>query len=85
MADTRPDWTIRMPLGGWGPPWPQAVELLQVMPSTQWTLVGGLMIQLHAAYAEMDLTRATLDIDMVLHDETGAVVFADARAHIEGL
>ncbi len=85
MADTRPEWNILMPLGGWGPPWPQAVELLQVMPSTQWTLVGGLMIQLHAAYAAMDLTRATLDIDMVLHVETGAVVFADARAHIEGL
>ncbi|MGG7104787.1 hypothetical protein [Rhodococcus sp. 24CO] len=38
----------------------------------------------HAAHAEMDLARATLDIDMVMHVETGAVVFADARAHIEG-
>ena len=29
---------------------------------TQWTLVGGLMVQLHAAYAGVQVTRTTRDI-----------------------
>lgn len=35
-------WTIAAPRGGWPPPWPQLVEIVQAIPHTQWTLVGGL-------------------------------------------
>jgi hypothetical protein len=30
------------------PPWPSAFELAQLLPASSWTLVGGLMVKLHA-------------------------------------
>lgn len=74
-----------MPAGGWGPPWPQAVELVETIPGDRWTLIGGLMVQLHLAHAGLAVPRATTDIDMVLHIETGAITFPDAKAALEGL
>lgn len=87
MVDNRarPAWRIPAPIGGWGPPWPQAVELVGVLPGDRWTLVGGLMIQLHAVHAGVALTRATLDVDIVLHIETGATTFGQARHELEQL
>lgn len=87
MVDNRarPEWRIPAPIGGWGPPWPQAVELVGVLPGDRWTLVGGLMIQLHAVHAGLPLTRATLDVDIVLHIETGATTFGQARYELERL
>lgn len=81
----RPQWTIAMPEGGWGPPWPQAVELLEVIPGDRWTLIGGLMVQLHVTHAGLAANRATTDIDMVLHIETGAITFPAARDSLESL
>lgn len=72
-VDERPVWDVPMPPGGWGSPWPQCVELAKALPSTKWTLVGGLMVQLHAAAAGMAATRPTADVDIVLHIETGAI------------
>lgn len=34
-------------VGGWPPPWPNVAELASVLPTDRWTLVGGLMTQLH--------------------------------------
>ena len=34
------------------------------------------MVQLHAAYAGLRLTRTTLDVDMILHIDSGAATFA---------
>jgi len=48
------------------------MELAAVIPSDQWTLVGGLMVQLHATAAGLPVSRATTDVDMVLHIETEA-------------
>jgi hypothetical protein len=81
----RPQWSIAMPAGGWGPPWPQAVELVEVIPGDRWTLIGGLMVQLHVAHAGLDIQRATTDVDMILHIETGAITFPAAREALEGL
>jgi hypothetical protein len=81
----RPRWSIAMPAGGWGPPWPQAVELVGVIPGDRWTLIGGLMVQLHIAHAGLAIERVTTDIDMVLHIETGAITFPAARDALEGL
>lgn len=83
--DDRPRWSIAMPAGGWGPPWPQAVELVELIPGDRWTLIGGLMVQLHVAHAGLAIQRATTDVDMVLHIETGAITFPDARSALEGL
>ena len=66
-----------------GPPWPQAAEIAQVIPSEQWTLIGGLMVQLHAVRAGVPPTRATVDVDMILHIETGAATFGGVRARLE--
>lgn len=65
-------WDVPVPPGGWAAPWPQCVELARELPSTQWTLVGGLMVQLHAAAAGLAVSRPTADVDIVLHIETGA-------------
>lgn len=78
-------WAINAPRGGWPPPWPQLIEIVQAIPHTQWTLVGGLMVQLHAAYAGLTLTRPTRDVDMILHIETGAATFSGVRNQLEQL
>ena len=78
-------WKIDAPPGGWPLPWPQLVEIARSIPPTQWTLVGGLMVQLHAARAGLALTRPTVDVDMILHIQTGAVTFSSVRHDLEGL
>ncbi|MFE4542230.1 hypothetical protein [Arthrobacter sp. NPDC056727] len=50
---SRPVWEAAMPPGGWGSPWPQCIEMARSLPANKWTLVGGLMVQLHAAVAGM--------------------------------
>ena len=83
VAVERPRWQVAAPASGWPPPWPQVVEIVKVIPHNQWTLVGGLMVQLHAAHAGMPLTRPTRDVDMILHIETGAASFAGVREQLE--
>ena len=85
ILDGRPLWRTSMPPGGWAPPWPQCMELAAALPADRWALVGGLMVQLHAAVAGMTFTRPTRDIDIVLHVETGAVTAGQARAALEAL
>ena len=84
-GDGRPTWQVSIPPGGWPPPWPQLVEIATAIPHTQWTLVGGLMVQLHAAKAGMPLSRPTVDVDMILHIETGAATFSGVREQLEKL
>ena len=84
-SGSRPVWDVSAPAGGWGPPWPQAAELARTIPSEQWTLVGGLIVQLHAAYAGLPPTRPTVDVDMVLHLDTGATTFGAVRERLEEL
>lgn len=81
----RPQWSVAIPAGGWGPPWPQAAELVEAISGDRWTLIGGLMVQLHVAHAGLAIQRATTDVDMVLHIETGAITFPDAKGALEGL
>jgi hypothetical protein len=76
VAAGRETWDVPVPPGGWGSPWPQCVELARALPSSQWTLVGGLMVQLHAAAAGLAVSRPTADVDIILHIETGAATTA---------
>jgi hypothetical protein len=73
-SDSRPVWSIPEPPGGWAHPWPQAAQIAEVVPSDQWTLIGGLMVQLHAVRVGLPASRATVDVDMVLHIERGESV-----------
>ena len=43
------------------------------------------MVQVHAAHAGMSLTRPTVDVDMILHIETGAATFSGIRERLENL
>jgi hypothetical protein len=61
------------------------MELARALPATQWTLVGGLMVQLHAAAAGLAVSRPTADIDIVLHIETGATTTTSVIAVLNKL
>ncbi|MEV0569036.1 hypothetical protein [Dactylosporangium sp. NPDC050588] len=50
------------PRGGWLPPWPNVAEIEAVLPHEHWTLVGGLMTQLHCMHHGLDVVRATNDV-----------------------
>lgn len=64
--------TIRVPdpIGGWQTPWPNVAEIASAYSHENWTLVGGLMVQLHSIHRGISTTRPTNDIDVVLHVET---------------
>jgi hypothetical protein len=65
-------------------PWSTAFELARLLPLNSWTLVGGLMVKLHAELAGLPTTRTTVDVDSALHLETQAVTFAEAAAQLRG-
>jgi hypothetical protein len=46
-------------------------ELAAAVPASAWTLIGGLMVQLHAILAGLPVVRPTDDVDVLLHVETG--------------
>lgn len=65
------------------PPWPVAFELARLLPHRSWTLVGGLMVSLHAQLAGLPQPRTTTDVDSALHLETGVVSFAQTAALLQ--
>ena len=71
--------------GAWPEPWPNVAELAQVLPRDQWTLVGGLMTQLHTVHHGIGVVRPTNDVDIVLHIETRRGVPNLTAAALEGL
>ena len=88
MADqsqARPEIRVEAAEGGWPHPWPNVAEIAEVLPSDQWTLVGGLMTQLHTVHAGLGVVRPTNDVDIVLHIETSRGVPAKAATALETL
>lgn len=71
--------------GGWPAPWSNVAELAGVLPGDKWTLVGGLMTQLHTIHHRIGVVRPTNDIDIVLHIETSRGVPAETAAALEAL
>ena len=84
MTD-RPTIDIPSPPGGWGTPWPNVAEIEAVLPHQKWTLVGGLMTQLHSIHRGIGILRPTNDVDIVLHVETTRGVAIDAAVALESL
>ena len=66
----RPVVDVASAVGGWPYPWPNVAELAIALPANRWTLIGGLMAQMHAINRGMDVVRPTNDVDIVLHIET---------------
>ncbi|RLV48728.1 hypothetical protein D9V37_13445 [Nocardioides mangrovicus] len=62
---------IATPAGGWPAPWPHVAELAATIDREAWTLVGGLMVQLHSIHRGLGVVRPTNDVDVVVHVETG--------------
>lgn len=67
----RQRWTIDVPAPSALGPWPLLVEVAHILPPASWTLIGGMMVQLHALRAGIPAPRATADIDALIHIETG--------------
>ena len=70
MSAERPTIDVTPAEGGWPAPWPSVAELADALPPESWTLVGGLMTQLHTIHHGLGIVRATNDVDIVLHIET---------------
>lgn len=70
MSAVRPTIDVPTPPGGWAAPWPSVAELADALPPASWTLVGGLMTQLHTVRHGVAIVRPTNDVDIVLHIET---------------
>lgn len=66
----RPVIEVAGAVGGWPYPWPNVAELASALPADRWTLIGGLMAQMHAINRGIDAVRPTNDVDIVLHIET---------------
>ncbi|HWC23866.1 MAG TPA: hypothetical protein VG502_16340 [Flexivirga sp.] len=84
MAD-RPVIEVPTPAGGWHAPWPNVAEIEAAFPHQKWTLVGGLMSQLHAIRHGLDAVRPTSDVDIALHIETTPGVAASSARAFEML
>jgi hypothetical protein len=84
VAD-RPTIEVATPASGWGAPWPKVAEIEAVLPHDKWTLVGGLMAQLHGIHAGIDAVRPTNDVDIVLHVETTRGVPSETARALESL
>jgi hypothetical protein len=55
------------------------------VPASAWTLIGGLMVQLHAVAAGLSVVRPTKDVDVLLHVETGRGRAAQVARGLEEL
>lgn len=76
---------VAAPPGGWAAPWPNVAEIETVLPHETWTLVGGLMAQLHGIHRGIDALRPTRDVDMVLHIETTRGLASKAALALESI
>lgn len=85
MSVVRPTIEVAAAPGGWPDPWPSVAEVADALPAQSWTLVGGLMTQLHTIHHGIGIIRPTNDIDIVLHIETQRGVANAVATALEGL
>lgn len=81
----RPTIDVDSAVGGWPAPWPNVAELASVLPTDRWTLVGGLMTQLHTVHHGLAVVRPTNDVDIILHIETSRGVPDTAATALEAI
>lgn len=81
----RPTIDVANPVGGWPDPWPNVAEIAAVLPTDKWTLVGGLMTQLHSIHRNLGVVRPTNDVDIVLHIETSRGIATETSDALRSL
>lgn len=81
----RERWRIVAPGEGKLPPWPLVAEFADHVPSSNWTLIGGVMVQIHALRSSLQIVRPTDDVDAIVHLETGVTTYNGIRASLEDL
>ncbi len=81
----RPTIDVATPVGGWPDPWPNVAEIAAVLPTDKWTLVGGLMTQLHSIHRNLGVVRPTNDVDIVLHIETSRGIATETSDALRSL
>lgn len=81
----RPHIDVATPIGGWPDPWPNVAEIAAALPTDRWTLVGGLMTQLHSIHRNLGIVRPTNDVDIVLHIETFSGIAAETADALRSL
>ncbi len=57
------------------PPWTTVLEVARAIDVSDWVLVGGLMVQLHARRASIPPPRATKDVDLIADVQTNRSSF----------
>jgi predicted nucleotidyltransferase len=57
------------------PPWTTVFEVARAIDVSDWVLVGGLMVQLHARRASITPPRATKDVDLIADVQTNRSSF----------
>lgn len=57
---------VPTPTGGWFEPWPVVAEIAEELYPAPLTLVGGLMVQVHAVIGGLAGFRATRDVDLLV-------------------
>jgi hypothetical protein len=55
------------------------------LPTSKWTLVGGLMVQAHAIGHGINVTRPTVDLDLLLHIEIEPGVVSNAHTSLTAI
>lgn len=58
------------------PPWTTVFEVARAIDVSDWVLVGGLMVQLHARRASIPPPRATKDVDLIADVQTNSLSFS---------
>ncbi len=62
------------------PPWTTVFEVARAIDVSDWVLIGGLMVQLHARRASIPPPRATKDVDLIADVQTNRSSFVSIGA-----
>jgi len=55
-----------VPVEGWPSPGPFLLEAATKTHSSTWTVIGGMMVQIHARLSGIEPPRTTIDVDLLL-------------------
>jgi len=67
------------------PPWTTVFEVARAIDVSDWVLVGGLMVQLHARRASIPPPRATKDVDLIADVMTNRSSFGAIASALTGI